>query len=138
LDDGPDPLSSFLKHVVSTITSSSFLEIVILYNFWDEHCWYSDPPLRMLTEPEQAEDTVQHHTRFKAFREALKVRNFQLVLCANVWAHVGEQPVRMLEGVVADGKARREFEGFSSDPLVIYNPQRGRITYGSPVVLSSP
>jgi hypothetical protein len=91
----------------------------------------------MSTRPEQAEDTFQHHTRFKAFREAHKVRNFQLVLCANVWGNVGEQPVRMLEGVVADGKARRGFDGFSPDPLVIYNPKRERITYGSPIALSS-
>jgi hypothetical protein len=135
-DGSPDPLSRFLKHVVSTITSSSFFEIIILYHFWDECYWCSDPPPRTSSQPRLLEDIYQHHRRFEAFREAHKVRNFQLVLCANVWGRVGGQEVQVLENIVAGEKSRTGFDGFSSDPLVIYNPERGRITYDSFIPLS--
>jgi hypothetical protein len=45
LDDGsPSPASSFLKHVVSTIVSSLFFKITVLYDFRDARSWNSNPP----------------------------------------------------------------------------------------------
>ena len=93
-----DPASSFLKHALSTITSPIFLEVVVIYR------WYNFRGIRNLrfdavrrplchicglTEGERAEEALQYRRQFKVFREAQKVRDFQLVLRAEVWDDVG-------------------------------------------------
>ena len=63
--------------------------------------------------------------RFDELREAHKVRAFRLVLCVYVWGCVGgSYLVRMLEEAVAEEKAERGFDDFSSDPSVTYYAHR--------------
>ena len=52
-----------------------------------------------------------------------KARDFQLVLCADVWYVVGEYSVGVLKEAVAAGKAKGMFNPFSSEPTVIHTPQ---------------
>jgi len=80
---------------------------------------YSDRPhIREISQAERMEEASRHHKRFELLREAHKVRDFQLVLCANVWGPIGKYSVRMLRQAVADEKAKKGFDGFSSDPSV--------------------
>ena len=59
--------------------------------------------------------------------EVYEVRSFQLVLRASVWGRVGEEPVRMLEEVIAEEEARGGFDEFPCEPSVTYKPQEFRM-----------
>ena len=52
------------------------------------------------------------------------MRNFQLELCASISGSLGEEPVRILEEVIAEERANNGFDYFLQDPFVGYNPQR--------------
>lgn len=125
--DWPNP--AFLKYVLSTIASHATLKVIVLYldkDFYGVGSLRSDPP--HLREPSQAEreyEASQHRERFDVLREASKVRAFQLELWANVRGCVEDSyPVRMLEEAVVEEKARRGFDDFFSDPLVLYHARR--------------
>ena len=55
------------------------------------------------------------------------MRDFQLILCADIWDPVGEYAVRMLKEAVAEERAKGGFNVFLSEPLVIYRPWRSRL-----------
>ena len=127
---------TFLKHVLSTITSPAFFQITILYrnsDFDGLRSWCSGQYHSCgLRQPYRELEASLHRWRFEVIREVRKVRNFRLVMCANVWGHHGRYPVRVLEEAVAEEKARKGFGDFPSDPLVMYDPQRSREDRCSP------
>jgi len=108
--DGSPGVAPFLKHVVSTITSTAFFKIIILYGDCDfrgvEYRPPNQPHFRKLSQAERAEEVACNRKRFEVLREVRKVRNFQLELCASVWGSVGEEPVRILEEAVAEEEAK--------------------------------
>ena len=55
--------------------------------------------------------------------ELYRVRDFQLLLCADVWDRVGEYSVQVLKEAVAVGGVKGMFDGFSSKPVVIHSPR---------------
>ena len=121
--DSPDTASNFLKHVLSTTTSTAFSELVFLY--WDydfrgvqltQHS--VRPHIHEISQAERVDEASRHHKRFELLHEVHKVRDFQLVLCAEVWGPIGEYSVRMLRQAIADEKVKKGFDDFSSDPLV--------------------
>jgi len=118
----------FLKHVLSTITSPLFSTIIVFCG--DDHFrriepWLSDRPLiRELSRAERAEEVSWQRRIFKIFREAHKVRDFRLELCASISGSLGEEPVQILEEVIAEERAKNGFNDFLQDPFVGYNPQR--------------
>ena len=57
------------------------------------------------------------------------MRDFELQLCVCVWGSVGEEPVRILEEVIAEERAGNEFNDFRSDPYVVYRPKWSRPGY---------
>ena len=57
------------------------------------------------------------------FREAHKVQNFRLVLCADVCDCMGEYSVQELENAVAAEKASGGFDSIFTEPLVTYSPR---------------
>ena len=92
------------------------------------------PHLRELSKAERMEELSRHRLGFKGLREVYdQTRAFQLVPFTGVRGRVGEHPVRILEGAVAEEKARVGFDGFSSDPLVVYDPQRARPDHREPL-----
>jgi len=124
-------------HVLSTITSPVFSEVVAFYrdyNFiWARVCtqapWIPPqhyPPLGRRPQAEKEAGDPQHRKRFKVFYEMHKVRDFQLVLCADVWDPVEDYSMHMLKRVVANEKARGGFSDSFSEPLVIYRPRGSR------------
>jgi len=125
---------SFLKYVLSTITSPSFSRVVVLYedhDFPDTESWsLGRPPFHHeLSQAGRAGQAAGHSWQFEVLREVQKVRPFQLVLCVNVWGCVGEYPVQMLEEAVAKEKAKGTFSNGSADPFVVYNPRRTRYAF---------
>ena len=126
----PQPLhmtSHLLKHVLSTITSPTFSEVILVYRDYD----FSDfldarSPRYKATQGDRARETLRRRETFKIFRWIHKVRHFQLVLCADVWYRLREHAMRMLKGVVAAEKAEAGF-GFSfPEPFVIYSPRESQ------------
>ena len=83
-------------------------------------------PARELSQAERAKGISRLRTIFKVFREACKVRNFQLELCASTWGSAGEGSVQILEEAIAEERAENGFHEFLRDPFVEYNPQRSR------------
>ena len=106
----------FLKHVLSTITSSTFFGVAIFYsdpNFLGVKSGCSDwPHLRELSKAERMEEFSRHRLEFKGLHEVHKTRAFQPALLAGARGRVGEYPVWILEEVVAEEKARVGFDGF--------------------------
>ena len=52
------------------------------------------------------------------------MRDFRLELCASISGSTGEEPVRILEEVIAEERAENGFNDFLQDPFVEYNPHR--------------
>jgi len=127
-----DTASSILKQALSTIRAPSFFEVVVLYRWYDfrgvESSRNSDqPPLRYMSQAEEAEETSRHHRRFDLLRGVHNLRDFRLVLSAGVWDPVGEYSVRMLKEAIVAEKARGGFDGYLSEPFVTYYPRRSRV-----------
>ena len=120
--------AAFLTRVLPTITSPAPLKVTILFedrDFRGIRPWHSDwPPLRERSQTEREEEASRHCERFGVLREAHKVRDFQLVLCARVWGCVGEYLLRRLEEAVAEEKARNGFGNSFPEPLVVCDLQR--------------
>ena len=87
--------------------------------------WFSDLPLiREVSQAERAEEVSWQRRIFKIFRETHKVRDFRLELCASISGSTGEEPVRILEEVIAEERAENGFNDFLQDPFVECNPHR--------------
>ena len=107
-----------------------FFKITVFYGecaFNGVEPWGSDgAPFRELSPAERAAEISRHRTRFEVFREAYKVRDFRLDLCASVWGSVGEDAMGILEEAVAEERAARGHNDLLFDPWVSYNPRRTR------------
>ena len=67
---------------------------------------------KIMTPAERAEEASRHCRLFEAFREMYEVRrDFQLVLCAEVWDYVGKYAARVLEQAVAAENALHGCQG---------------------------
>ena len=137
IDRDLNTTSSLLKQVLSTITSPSFFEVMIIfrwYNFSGVESWQhpDKPPLHEVSRAESAAEAQRHRRRFEVLREVHKVRDFRLVLDASVWGPASEYSMRMLKEAVAKEGAKKAFCGFLSEPLVTYHPQRSRLVCDNP------
>ena len=126
--DSPDVASSFFKHVLSTITCSVSFEVIVFYRSYDFYDAWSvlrvDPtPLAQI-----AGEAAWRHRQFETFREARKVRDFQLELCADVCDRMEMYSVRELENAVAVEKASGGFDSIFTEPLVTYSPHGGPLS----------
>ena len=99
-----------LAHALSTITSPAFSKVTVTH-------WYSD-----IYRPLPVGATEAHHWRFEVFRTMRKVRDFQLVLRADVPDHLGECSVRKLKEIMAAEKAKIGCDDTFPEPLVFYSP----------------
>ena len=125
LDGEPD----LLTYVLSTITSPVFSKVIVFYRDCDfrgvRPTWLINLyPFRWVSEAEQVEEASWHHRQFEVFRNMHRVRDFQLVLCADVQECVGEYTVQVLEEAIAAEEEIEGFDGFFSKSLLIYTPQR--------------
>lgn len=125
--------TGFLKHVLSTITSPAFSDLVVVYRDYDfygvsllvegrSQLESRDPKVQRESE---RLDALQRRMEFEVIREVHRVRCFQLVLRADVWGSVRvmDHAFQELRKLVAAERADRGFDNFSFEPLVICNPQ---------------
>ena len=78
-----------------------------------------------MTPYERRMEALWHRGLFRVFREMHAVRDFRLVLCANVWDPLGEYTVGVLKQAVTAERAAKRLDYLSLEPLVVYVP-RGR------------
>ena len=67
-----------------------------------------------------------HERQLRLFRAIHEVRDFQLVLCVDVWDGVSEYTTLLLKRAVAAEKAKGGFNGVFPEPLVVYSPRGSR------------
>jgi hypothetical protein len=124
----------FLTHVLSTITSPAFSEVIVFYRDSDFHRGIMVTLLQnwdffyLLSEAEEAKEALWYHRQFEVFREMRKGRDFRLTLCAHVWDRVRGYALQVLHRAIAEEEARRGFDDVFSKPLLIYSP-RGSVLY---------
>ena len=129
-DDSATTALSFLKRTLSTITSPTFFQVMVIY-LQNDFCGLEPRAsrdqlhFREASQAERTKEAALHRRRFEILREAHKVRNFRLLLCAHVRGPVEEYSVRMLKEAVAEEKAHKGFDGFLSEPQVTYYPRGG-------------
>jgi len=120
-------ISSFLRTVLSTITSLEFSEVVVIYRDTDfcgvaQHSRAPDI-YRNMTPGQRAKEALRHRELFGVLREMYGLLDFRLVLCAEVWDCVGEYAMRVLKQAVAAEKAGRRLDYLPSEPSAIYSPR---------------
>jgi len=126
-----DAASRFFNHMLSTIKSPVFSEVMITHEWFDfrgTESWRypKRPPLREISRAERAEEVSRHRRRFEVFRGFHGAHGFQLRLCAFVWDPFGEYAMGILKEAVAEEKTKGGFDGVFSEPLVTYYPRRSR------------
>ena len=123
-----DPATlSFLRTALSTITSSTFSEVVAFYRDRDfcglrPHQRHTQNIYQEMTPDQRATEASWHYALFEVFREMHTVVDFQLVLCADVWDCVGEYAVEALKRAVAVEKAAGRLDYLPSEPILFCNP----------------
>ena len=126
---GADSAPGFLDCVLSTIRSPLFSKVVVFYRDFDFRgvapLW-SDSALRWVSCGEVAREAERHAKRFEFFRRLRRSQDFLLVLCVDVWEGAGDYALRSLEEAVAEERAKKRFNIFFPEPLVIYRPRRSR------------
>jgi len=129
-----NPVSNLLEPTFSTIASTTPLKVMVIYqdhDFGGLHNHLGNKlfgPFRKMSRAEREKEASWHNKQFEVFRRVQKVHDFQLVLCADVWHHVGEYSVRVLKKAVERQEAKGVFDGFSSKPMVIHSP---RVTHAN-------
>jgi len=115
-----DTASSFLRAVLSTVTSPLPLDLVVNYDMFEVH-HYSPSYLRVgrISPSEWATQALDHLERFKVFCEMYVVRHFRLVLCADVLDCDIEDATRALKSVVKAERMNGGFDYLSCEPLII-------------------
>jgi hypothetical protein len=118
-----DTAPNFLKTVLSTITSPLPLDVVIIYR---ETCidrgvcnWLKPVRVEYVPAPMRAENALRHQQRFEAIREMYGVREFRLVLCADVLDCIAKDAIRVLECIAKAEKAKGGLVYLPYEPLIV-------------------
>ena len=122
-----DTTTGHFAYALSTITSPVFTKVAVFYRDCDFFgvllSWPNFGILRPLSPGHIAEEASRFDRRFRVFRAMRKIRDFQLVVCADTWDVVGEYTVGVLKQAVAAEKVKRGFDGTFLEPLVIHSPR---------------
>ena len=122
-----DTASSFLRTVLSTVTSPGPLDVVIVYREVDlggfQSRWFgcdSDPVcFRHRSQRGMAVDAAKYRRQFRVFREMHKARDFHLVLCADVFDCMVEHAIQTLEHIVNTREVNGGLDYLLCEPLII-------------------
>lgn len=130
-DEEADP--NFLATVLSTITRPLPLDVIIVYDEIDLDRVPRGPPEKIYTtevSPKAKTKNVLHHQeRFRLFREMYRVREFQLVLCADVHGCIDERAMRTLGDIVVAEKAKGGLDYLRREPLIICEERVPRLRF---------
>ena len=109
-----------LTHVLPIITSPTFSKVIVIYRDYDFGVLSVYPRV----SPDEVETEASHRRRqLEALREIRKVRDFQVVLYADVRDHVRGYVERVLKDAVAVEKAKKGADNFFSELSVISSPR---------------
>jgi len=117
---GADP--SFLRTVLSTITSPLPLDIVIVYQCHDVDymLWWWEKPFPTVEFLGGTEETdASHRQRFKQLHEMYMAREFRPVLCADAIDCAVEHVIQALESVVETEKVKGGLDYLLREPLIV-------------------
>ena len=123
----PSTIVSNLKNPLSTITSPVFSDVIVIFKDKDvplmnyRQCG-PFTPVRFPPYIEAAEASKRHRT-FRMLHDLHKVRDFKLVLCANVWGYFEDCAVRELGRIVATEWWKAGGGNPSPEPLVTSRPR---------------
>jgi len=116
-----DANPSFLRTVLSTITSPLPLDIIIVYQHHDFGYylpWWD--PFHVVEFPGETKATnALHRRRFKQLHKMYKVREFRPVLCADAVECTMGHVVQELESMVKMEKAKGRLDYLLREPLII-------------------
>ena len=112
----------------SKLTSPAFSEVIVFYQDFDFggltlYPRHTPNIYRAMTPAESSKQDLWHRGLFEAFREMYTVRDFQLVLCVDVWDRVGDYTMGVMRRAVAEEKAAGRLDSLLSEPVVVYNPR---------------
>ena len=126
----PESASKFFKYALSTIQSPTFSQVQVIYNEIDfaaaqMTCDHANPyKIVQVTQDEKVSEYSFHQERFRIFREMREVRQFQLVLCLDLWEKSAEPLRRRLEEIATAEKERGGlFDNFFPEPVVTLSPR---------------
>jgi hypothetical protein len=121
--------SQLLIYALSTVQPSVYFQVMVIYETstfrgvdsrkktkWP-HLWGRSLSMK------EAVEALEHRRRFGTLREVHEVRDFELVLCVNVWAPVEEYTTRRLKEAVAVAEAEKVFDQHFPAPQVTCNPR---------------
>ena len=122
-----DTASNFLGTVLSTVTSPTPLDVVIIYQDVDlggaRGCWLgcnSGPACpRHDSREGRDDDTMRYKQQFRVFREMHNARDFHLVLCADVFDCMVEHAVQTLEHIVNTREVNGGLDYLLCEPLIV-------------------
>ena len=109
----------FLAYVVSTIAFPTFPEVIIVYRDYD--FGYMDS--YGISSKRAQEEASRRRRHFEVLHEVYEVRDFQLVLCADVWDSLMKHAVRVLNQTVAAEEVQRGFDDLFSKLSVTCRPR---------------
>ena len=130
-----DTASNFLGTVLSTVTSPTPLDVVIVYQDVDlggvRGCWLgcnSGPACpRHDSREGRDDDTMRYKQQFRVFREIHNARDFHLVLCADVSDSIVERAMQTLEHFVDAREVNGGLDYLLYKPLVMFERRTLRI-----------
>ena len=135
IDAADDTASDFFKTVLSSVAPSVPLDIVVIYRDIDisdmPHCSWCKLELARLRYPRrEPRDRVAHFQhQSRVFREMHSVRNFRLVLCADVFDCMVEDGINTLERIAKMEEAIGGLDYPRQKPLIISERRTVRTRY---------
>jgi hypothetical protein len=115
-----DAASGFLKKVLATVAPALPLDVVIAYGNRGVGYSVTDRPRGVLPCRGTGKDNALRHAgQFRVFNEMYKVREFRLILCADVHDWIVERAVGVLERIVETEKKNGRLDYLPCGPFII-------------------
>lgn len=133
ITDAGDAASGFLKTILSTIPPSLPLDVIIIHKEYEvglfgRYRWTES--VHPVPSCKQEDIKRAHFDRFMVFREMYSVREFRLVLCADVLACAEKPAMKMLDGIVTEATRRNGgFGFFRRGVLAVYDRRAPSIRF---------
>ena len=121
--------AGFLKTVLSTAAPSLLLDVVIIYKEAEFGYRWDQENTGPLSADKKAGIVKQHLEWFKVLREMYSVRNFRLVLCADVIELVEKHAMGILERVVEVEESNGGLRCFKHGVSIICDKRTPQIRY---------
>ena len=126
IDHAGDSAPDFFKTVLSSVTFPGLLDVVIIYgdfNFNSPHRkWCDSEPIRSRHNPEWIRElyTKYHKRQLRVLRKMHSVRDFRLVLCADIPNDIAEHIIVETPECIAKAERVKEGLDYLCRPLIIF------------------